>query len=55
METMLNFAGLVIFTLAAGALAVFMDWLLLRAAFRAMRPLKSVAAARHRRVEGFGR
>ncbi len=45
METMLSFAGLVIFTLAAGALAVLVDWLLLRAAFRMQRPLRPVSRA----------
>lgn len=46
METMLNFAGLAIFTLAAGALAVLVDWLLLRAALRMIRPLRRAPSAR---------
>lgn len=55
MAAMLNFLGLVIFTLAAGALALFMDWLLLRAAFRAMRPLQAAMAARQSRPVRAGR
>jgi len=38
MNTMLEFAALLIVTLAVGALALALDWLLLRAAFVLMQP-----------------
>ena len=38
MNTMLDFAALLLLTIVAGALALALDWLLLRAAFHLMRP-----------------
>jgi len=38
MNTMLDFATLLLFTAVAGALALALHWMLLRAAFRLMRP-----------------
>ena len=38
MNTMLDFAALLLLTIAAGALALAFDWLLLSAAFSLMRP-----------------
>lgn len=38
MIAMLNFLGLVVFTMLAAFLAVALDWVLLRAAFRLMEP-----------------
>jgi hypothetical protein len=38
MNTLLDFAALLLLTIVAGTLALALDWLLLRAAFRLMRP-----------------
>jgi hypothetical protein len=38
MKTLLDFAALLLLTVAVGVLALVLDWMLLRAAFRLMRP-----------------
>jgi hypothetical protein len=38
MNTLFDFATLLLLTIAAGGLALALDWLLLRAAFHLMRP-----------------
>lgn len=57
MNPVLYFAGILLVTLAAGALAFALDWLMLRFAFRLMRPadgaqpalVRSTSAAANRR------
>jgi len=45
MNTMLDFATLLLFTVAAGALALALHWMLLRAAFRLIRPAGALRSA----------
>jgi len=45
MNTMLDFATLLLLTAAAGALALALHWMLLRAAFRLIRPAGALRSA----------
>ena len=46
MAGMVNFAGLVMATLAATGAAMWLDWMLLRMAFYVMRPTAKMAVVR---------
>ncbi len=46
MNTLLEFAALLLITIAAGGMALTLEWLLLQAAFALMRPAGAGRAAR---------